>query len=157
MRLQTYFTYSDLPYEYYEIQDISKGIYRKYRELKYMSKLFLYELFNRKSDTENHKKFIKRYNTVKLHGGWLASRKGVIQYREQIEELLKNSNGYVYVDLKNVECICGGCADEIFGVLVMKFGFENILNRIKLLNGSKRVVTNIAEAMNRRKLQAEKE
>lgn len=38
----------------------------------------------------------------------------------------------------------------------MKFGFENIINRIKLLNGSKRVVTNIAEAMNRKKLQSEK-
>ena len=157
MRLQTYFTYSDLPYEYYEIQDLPKGIYRKFRELKYMSKLFLYELFNRKSDVEIHKKFIKSYNTVKLPGGWLASRKGVIQYRDQIEDLLKNSNGYVYVDLKTVEGICGTCADEIFGVLVMRFGFENIINRIKLLNGSKRVVTNIAEAMNRRKLQSEKE
>ena len=122
-----------------------------------MSKLFLYELFNRKSDVEIHKKFIKSYNTVKLPGGWLASRKGVIQYRDQIEDLLKNSNGYVYVDLKIVEGICGTCADEIFGVLVMRFGFENIINRIKLLNGSKRVVTNIAEAMNRRKLQSEKE
>jgi hypothetical protein len=91
-------------------------------------------------------------DTVKLPRGWLASRKGAIPYREQIEELLKNSNGYVYIDLKDVEGICGTSADEIFGVLVMKFGFEFLINRIRLINGSKRVVTNIAEAMEYRSI-----
>lgn len=49
--------------------------------------------------------------------------------------------------LKTLKVYAETSADEIFGVLVMKFGFDFLINRIRLFNGSKRVVTNIVEAM----------
>lgn len=44
-------------------------------------------------------------------------------------------------------------ADECIGVLVMQLGFENLIKRIKLINGSQNVVRSIADAINIRKLE----
>lgn len=92
--------------------------------------------------------------TVVLPDGALASRKNAIPYRQEILQILsENSDGLVNIDLKGVKTISGSFADECIGVLVMQIGFENLIKRIKLINGSQNVVRSIADAINIRKLE----
>lgn len=92
--------------------------------------------------------------TVVLPDGALASRRNAIPYRQEILQVLsENSDGLVNIDLKGVKTISGSFADECIGVLVMQLGFENLIKRIKLINGSQNVVRSIADAINIRKLE----
>jgi len=93
-------------------------------------------------------------NTVlnyELPKGFLASRKLAIPHRHHIEEAFVNCNVMkINIDLSGVESISESYADEIFGVLVEEFGFEDVLSRIQILNAKKYVLENIAVVIDRR-------
>lgn len=93
-------------------------------------------------------------NTVlnyELPRGFLASRKLAIPHRHQIEQAFINENVMkIEIDLSGVESISESYADEIFGVLVDEFGFEDVLNKIQIMNAKKYVLENIAIVIDRR-------
>ena len=93
-------------------------------------------------------------NTVlryELPKGFLASRKLAIPHRQHIEKaFLNNDVMKIQIDLSGVESISESYADEIFGVLVQEFGFEDVLNKIQIKNANEYVMENIAVVIDRR-------
>ncbi|MEG0359898.1 MAG: STAS-like domain-containing protein [Anaerorhabdus sp.] len=93
-------------------------------------------------------------NTVlhyQLPTGFLASRNLAIPHRNHIEKAFYDSSIMkVEIDLANVESISESYADEIFGVLVHQYGFEEVLSKIQLTNANDFVMNNIAIVIDRR-------
>ncbi|QXB06543.1 STAS-like domain-containing protein [Providencia rettgeri] len=87
---------------------------------------------------------------IKLPRGDLASRRLAIPRRYQIEEAINGSNT-VFLDLSEVESISESYADELFGVLTVKYGHEAVLQKVKISGAPKSVVKNIAIVIQRRK------
>ncbi|EKN4866617.1 STAS-like domain-containing protein [Yersinia enterocolitica] len=86
----------------------------------------------------------------KLPSGDLASRRLAIVERHIIEAYLIESK-VVYLDLSGVESISESYADEIFGVLVVKYGVNAVLHSIKLENASPAILKSVAKVIQRRK------
>lgn len=86
-----------------------------------------------------------------LPKGFLASRKLAIPHRHYIEKAFTNNTVMkIQIDLGGVESISESYADEIFGVLVEEFGFEDVLSKIQITNAKKYVLENIAIVIDRR-------
>ncbi|QIP91217.1 STAS-like domain-containing protein [Serratia fonticola] len=85
----------------------------------------------------------------KLPDGDLASRNQAIPQRHKIETLLKQGSA-VSLDLSGVFSISESYADEIFGVLVVKFGSDKILSQLKVKNVSPSILRSIAKVIQRR-------
>ncbi len=85
----------------------------------------------------------------KLPDGDLASRNQAIPQRHKIETLIKHGDA-ISLDLSGVFSISESYADEVFGVLVVKFGSDKILSQIKLKNVSPSILRSIAKVIQRR-------
>jgi uncharacterized membrane protein len=85
----------------------------------------------------------------KLPEGDLASRNQAIPQRHQIEVLIRGSN-VVDLDLSGVYSISESYSDEIFGVLVVKFGVTKVLSQVKIRNASPSILKSIAKVIQRR-------
>ena len=85
----------------------------------------------------------------------LASRRLAIIERKKIEKYIQNKNAIVAIDMSNVSSISESYSDELFGVLVIRYGAQNVLNCLKLHNAKKHVLLSIAQVIKRRKLEAE--
>ncbi|MFW0767233.1 STAS-like domain-containing protein [Trabulsiella odontotermitis] len=85
----------------------------------------------------------------KLPEGDLASRNQAIPQRHKIELLIKEGNS-VDLDLSGVFSISESYSDEIFGVLVVKFGVSKVLNQVKIRNASPSILRSIAKVIQRR-------
>jgi hypothetical protein len=80
----------------------------------------------------------------------LASRKLAIIERNRIEELISNKNVLVNLDMNTVFSISESYSDELFGVLVIRYGADSVLNSIKVLNAKEHVLISIAQVIKRR-------
>lgn len=89
----------------------------------------------------------------KLPIGDLASRNQAIPQRHKIECLIKEGNS-INLDLSGVYSISEPYSDEIFGVLVIKFGADTVLARLKILNASPSILKSIAKVIQRRSNEA---
>lgn len=87
---------------------------------------------------------------IKLPIGDLASRRLAIPKRTKIEEVI-NTGNTVILDLSDVYSISESYADELFGVLTIKYGYEYLLQHIKIIGASNAVIRNIAIVIQRRK------
>lgn len=87
--------------------------------------------------------------TYKLPEGDLASRNQAILQRHKIEVFLNKEN-FVELDLSGICSISDSYSDEIFGVLVVKFGVSRVLRQIKIRNASPSILRNIAKVIQRR-------
>lgn len=85
----------------------------------------------------------------KLPEGDLASRNQAIHQRHKIEVLIKSGSS-VDLDLSGVCSISESYSDEIFGVLVVKFGVTKVLNQVKVRNASPSILKSIAKVIQRR-------
>lgn len=85
----------------------------------------------------------------KLPAGDLASRKLGISLRNTIEDYFYADT--VLIDCGDVQSISESYADEVFGVLVVKYGFDSVIKRIKLVDAKESILKNIASVINRRK------
>lgn len=85
----------------------------------------------------------------KLPEGDLASRNQAIPQRHKIEVFINDGN-YVDLDLSGVFSISESYSDEIFGVLVVKFGIKTVLNQVKVRNASPSILKSIARVIQRR-------
>ena len=81
--------------------------------------------------------------------GDLASRNQAIPQRHKIESII-NDNNLVELDLSGVFSISESYSDEIFGVLVIKFGKQRVLNQLKIRNASPAILKSIAKVIQRR-------
>ncbi len=89
----------------------------------------------------------------KLPSGDLASRRLAIAERHKIETCLI-SNTLVYLDLSDVESISESYSDEIFGVLVKKYGIDAVLKLVRVQNASSSILKSIATVIKRRSIEA---
>jgi len=80
----------------------------------------------------------------------LASRKLAIKERNRIESHFSTKNALIKLDMNNVSSISESYSDELFGVLVIKYGAETVLNTIKLFNAKEHVLLSIAQVIKRR-------
>lgn len=78
-----------------------------------------------------------------------ASRNQAIPQRHKIEVLINEGN-FVDLDLSGVYSISESYSDEIFGVLVVKFGVTKVLSRVKVRNASPSILKSIAKVIQRR-------
>ena len=85
----------------------------------------------------------------KLPEGDLASRNQAIPQRHKIEVLINEGN-FVDLDLSGVYSITESYSDEIFGVLVVKFGVTKVLSQVKVRNASPSILKSIAKVIQRR-------
>lgn len=86
-----------------------------------------------------------------LPKGFLASRALAIPHRNNIEQAFHSIEIMkIQIDLSEVESISESYADEIFGVLVAEFGYEDVLNKIQINNAKEYVLENIAIVIDRR-------
>lgn len=85
----------------------------------------------------------------KLPEGDLASRNQAIPQRHKIELLIQEGNS-VDLDLSGVFSISESYSDEIFGVLVVKFGVAKVLDQVKIRNASPSILRSIAKVIQRR-------
>ncbi|OFU96942.1 hypothetical protein HMPREF3119_15320 [Morganella sp. HMSC11D09] len=92
---------------------------------------------------------------IKLPGGDLASRRLAIPKRYQIENAIDGVSP-VLLDLSDVKSISESYADELFGVLTVKYGHEFLLKNIKIIGAPKSVIQNIAIVIQRRKNEMQK-
>lgn len=65
---------------------------------------------------------------------FLGSRDSGEQLREKIIELLNQEESQVVIDFKGIDRISHSFADEVFGLLYVKFGLDVIKNQIQLEN-----------------------
>lgn len=82
-----------------------------------------------------------------IAGNCLASRSSALVERERLVSAIRNDSVVVY-DLSSIVSISSSYADELFGVLVMQFGIEKVLDSLKIVGASPAVLRVIAEAMN---------
>ncbi len=80
----------------------------------------------------------------------LASRKLAIIERSKIENHISNQDALIKLDMSNVASISESYSDELFGILVKRYGSEAVLNSINLLNAKEHVLLSIAQVINRR-------
>lgn len=85
----------------------------------------------------------------RLPDGDLASRSLAIPQRHKIESLL-NEGKVVSLNLEGVFSISESYSDEIFGVLVVKFGAKKVLSGLKVKNASPCILRSIAKVIQRR-------
>ena len=78
----------------------------------------------------------------------LASRKLAIIERNKIESYIKDV--LIKLDMANISSISESYSDELFGVLVLRYGIDTVLNAINVNNAKKHVLLSIAQVMNRR-------
>lgn len=88
----------------------------------------------------------------KLPAGDLASRHLAIGERHKIEVYLKDRY-LISVDLSGVASISESYSDELFGILVAKFGVEDVLSHIRIQNADPIILRSIATVIKRRSLQ----
>ncbi len=90
-------------------------------------------------------------NTEKftIKGYSLASRSSAVSERENIAAAIRRDSIVIY-DLSSVVSISSSYADELFGVLVMEFGLERVLDSVKVVGANKGILRIIAEAMKER-------
>lgn len=86
----------------------------------------------------------------KLPIGDLASRHSAISLRQEIEIDLLDNKHLIYIDLNGVISISESYADELFGVLVIKYGIETVLNKLKIINVIDNVLNTIVNVIDRR-------
>ncbi|MGU3905886.1 STAS-like domain-containing protein [Escherichia coli] len=80
----------------------------------------------------------------KLPEGDLASRNQAIPQRHKIEGFIKE--GYtVDLDLSGVYSISESYSDEIFGVLVVKFGVTKVLSQVKVRNAPPSILKKVLQ------------
>lgn len=87
-----------------------------------------------------------------LPAGDLASRKNAISVRESLKSLWINYS-IVLINCEKVESISESYADELFGVLVLQFGYENLISRLKIQAAKPQVLASIASVIKRRRTQ----
>lgn len=86
---------------------------------------------------------------IKPVGNDLASRASAIKVRHSVENAI-NDGKVVSVDLASVLSISESYADELFAVLVEKYGLEWFSNNVKLSNHSPNLLLSVATAIKRR-------
>lgn len=84
----------------------------------------------------------------------LASRRLAVIERKKIESYVANKSALVELDLSGVSSISESYSDELFGVLVVRYGVEHVLQSIKLYNAKKHVLLSIAQVIKRRQLES---
>tara|TARA_B110000196_G_scaffold216733_1_gene186106 strand:- start:350 stop:652 length:303 start_codon:yes stop_codon:yes gene_type:complete len=80
----------------------------------------------------------------------LASRKLAIIERNKIESYISTKDVLIKLDMANISSISESYSDELFGVLVLRYGIDTVLNAINVNNAKKHVLLSIAQVMNRR-------
>ncbi|MDE9429652.1 STAS-like domain-containing protein [Xenorhabdus bovienii] len=90
-----------------------------------------------------------------LPDGDLASRHLAINERGKLEPYIARSEK-IYLDLSDVISISESYSDELFGILVVKYGFEHVLSSLKIENASRPILQSIAIVMKRRLEQVNK-
>lgn len=85
---------------------------------------------------------------LRLPEGDLASRRNASPQRELIKNQI--SENHVLIDCSRVLSISESYADEIFGVLVKKYGIDFVLKNTTVVNASKSVLRVIASVIYRR-------
>lgn len=85
----------------------------------------------------------------KLPDGDLASRSQAIPQRHKIEAFIREGSS-IDLDLSGVYSISESYSDEIFGVLVVKFGIKKVLSQVRILNASSSILKSIAKVIQRR-------
>lgn len=86
----------------------------------------------------------------RLPSGDLSSRRLAISQRRLLEDDIASPSVVVVLDLADVTSISESYADEIFGVLVSRFGLESVISHLKIQNASSFVLRSIASVMKRR-------
>ena len=81
----------------------------------------------------------------------LASRQAAAELRAQIEQLVLSGNK-VSIDLSAVLSISESYADELFGVLALRYGLEWLTNYVAIRHPSSFVFRAIASAIRQRLL-----
>ena len=88
-------------------------------------------------------------NTFTLSGSDLASRRIAAVDREDFVNRFWDL-GPVVIDLSEVKSVSESYADEFFGVLVLRFGLDKVLDKIKIANAQEAVLRAVASSMRRR-------
>ena len=86
---------------------------------------------------------------IKPVGNDLASRAAATKVRHSVESAINNGR-YASVDLTDVLSISESYADELFAVLVEKYGLEWFSSNVKLSNHSPNLLRSVATAIKRR-------
>lgn len=85
----------------------------------------------------------------------LASRRSAAVERKALEQALILGN--IEVDLIKVNSISESYSDELFGVLVAKYGLQNFLQRVKISNAKNSILKSIATVVQRREMERKKQ
>jgi hypothetical protein len=80
---------------------------------------------------------------LKISSTDLASRANAAQFRNEILNCIR-SYGVVEMDLGEVQCVSDSFADELFGVLAVKIGIDELVTKVKVLNAKDSVYRTIA-------------
>lgn len=80
----------------------------------------------------------------------LASRKLAIKERKNIENYISDNKFLINLNMSNISSISESYSDELFGVLVLKFGSEKVFKSIKLVDAKPNVLLSIANVIQRR-------
>lgn len=91
------------------------------------------------------------FKSYSLPSGDLASRGAAIPLRQEIEKSLQAYKKYkIIINFKNVNSISESYADELFGVLVIKYGVDQFFQRMELIDVDDFVLASIANVIDRR-------
>lgn len=85
----------------------------------------------------------------------LASRRLATIERKKIESYIANNSAVIKLDLSGVSSISESYSDELFGVLVIRYGAARVLQTVKLQNAQKHVLVSIAQVIKRRLQESE--
>jgi hypothetical protein len=86
----------------------------------------------------------------RLSGGDLSSRESGKIERQKIEAFVRDGTAKVSYDLSNVDSMAESFADELFGVLVLRYGIKRVLSCIDLHGACDHVLLCVARVMQRR-------
>jgi hypothetical protein len=90
-------------------------------------------------------------NTIKIADTDLASRQAAADLRAQVVQIvLSDNNNKVTLDFSNVLSISESYADELFGVLALRYGLEWLTNSVAIHHSSPFVFRAIASAIRQR-------
>jgi len=87
-----------------------------------------------------------------LPAGDLASRKNAILTRESLKALWVEYD-LIVINCGSVNSLSESYADELFGILVLQKGYEQVVKKLKIQEASPQVLLSIASVIRRRKLQ----
>jgi len=79
----------------------------------------------------------------------LASRSLAAEKRSLVENAFSSASSVMF-DFKDVQSISASYADELFGVLCLKYGSEEVTKNIRLQNCNNFCAQQVAEAILRR-------